>query len=195
MRKINAFLALFTISMISLIVLVVVSFYLFTASTQYPWNWMWMHMGGMMGGNYQVPAQNPVSPYVGVLFIGLIILTAVGAFGLIYFLAFPEEKLVNQLAENRIENFQGNLTTPYSAVLKALTPEERKIIEILRVHNGRYLQKYLRKEAGLTRLKTHRILSRLSERGLLTLIRVGNTNEVVLADWLTQQPKSMEKEN
>jgi len=148
-----------------------------------------------MGGNYQVPAQNPISLYVGALFIGFIILTVVGVFGLIYFIAFPEEKLVNQQAENRIENFQGKLTTPYSAVLKALTPEERKIIEILRVHNGRYLQKYLRKEAGLTRLKTHRILSRLSERGLLTLIRVGNTNEVVLADWLKQQPKSMEKES
>jgi len=195
MRKINAFLVLFIVSIICLIILVIVSFYLFMVGVQYPWDWMWMHMGGMMGGNYQVPAQNPISLYVGALFIGFIILTVVSVFGLIYFIAFPEEKLVNQQAENRIENFQGKLTTPYSAVLKALTPEERKIIEILRVHNGRYLQKYLRKEAGLTRLKTHRILSRLSERGLLTLIRVGNTNEVVLADWLKQQPKSMEKES
>lgn len=147
-------------------------------------------MGGMMGGNYQVPAQNPVSPYLGVLFIGLAVLAVASVFGVIYFIAFPEGKL-NQPAENRIESFQGNLTDSYSAVLKALTPEERKIIEILRVHNGKYLQKYLRKEAGLTRLKTHRILSRLSERGLLTMKKVGNTNEVVLADWLTQ-PKTRE---
>ncbi|MEM2953652.1 MAG: hypothetical protein QXU21_05195 [Candidatus Bathyarchaeia archaeon] len=152
-------------------------------------------MGGMMDGNYQVPTQNPVSPYFGALFIGLVILTVFSVFGVIYFIAFPEVKITSKPSENHMESFQGNLTTPYSAVLKALTPEERKIIEILMVHNGKYLQKYLRKEAGLTRLKTHRILSRLSERGLLSLKRVGNTNEVVLADWLTQQPKTQETEN
>ena len=191
MRKINALLALFIVSIISLIILVAVSFYLFTVSIQYPWNWMWMHMGGMMGGDYQVPTQNPFSPYLGALFIVLVILAVSSVFGVIYFIAFPEGKRANQSAENRIEN----LTTSYSAVLKALTPEERKIIEILMIHDGKYLQKYLRKEAGLTRLKTHRILSRLSDRGLLTLKRVGNTNEVFLADWLTQQPKTQEKEN
>ncbi|MGB9853413.1 MAG: helix-turn-helix transcriptional regulator [Candidatus Bathyarchaeales archaeon] len=152
-------------------------------------------MGGMMGGNYQVPAQNSISLYLEALFIGLVVLAVVSVFGVTYFIAFPERKITNQPSENRIENFQGDLTTPYSAVLKALTQEERKIIEILMVHNGKYLQKYLRKEAGITRLKTHRILSRLSERGLLNMKRVGNTNEVVLADWLTHQPKTREKEN
>lgn len=151
-----------------------------------------MHMSSMMGGNYQVPVQNPISPYLGALFIGLIVLTVASVFGVIYFAVFPEQKLANQPEENYI---QGNLATPYSAVLKALTPEERKIIEILMIHDGKYFQKYLRKEAGLTRLKTHRILSRLRERGLLTLKRFGNTNEVVLADWLKQLPKTRETKN
>jgi uncharacterized membrane protein len=46
------------------------------------------------------------------------------------------------------------------------------------------LQKYIRKEAGLSRLKTHRILARLAVRGIVTLNKFGNTNEVQLTDWL-----------
>ena len=51
-------------------------------------------------------------------------------------------------------------------------------------HKGKYLQKYIRKEAGLSRLKTHRVVARLAERGLITLEKTGNTNEVRLAEWL-----------
>ncbi|MEM2915243.1 MAG: hypothetical protein QXH91_07585, partial [Candidatus Bathyarchaeia archaeon] len=73
MRKLNAFLALFSVSMISLIILVAVSFYLFASNMQYPWDWMWTCMSSMMGGNYQVPYPHPVSPYLGFLFIGFIV--------------------------------------------------------------------------------------------------------------------------
>lgn len=180
MSKINTFLVLFIVSMVSLIVLIVVSFYLFAANMQYPWDWMWMHMSSMMGGDYQVPYQHPALPYFGFLFIGFIVLALVGVFGILYVLVLPEAKLTKEPMRKSIENS----TNPYSVVLKALTPEERKIIEILITHEGKFLQKYLRKEAGLTRLKTHRILSRLSKRGLVVLRKVGNTNEVVLADWL-----------
>lgn len=178
MSKINAFLVLFIVSMVSLIVLIVVSFYLFAANMQYPWDWMWMHMSSMMGGDYQVPYQHPALPYFGFLFIGFIVLALVGVFGILYVLVLSEAKLKEPMRKS-IENS----TDPYSAVLKVLTPEERKIIEILIAHEGKFVQKYLRKEAGLTRLKTHRILSRLSKRGLVVLRKVGNTNEVVLADW------------
>jgi uncharacterized membrane protein len=46
------------------------------------------------------------------------------------------------------------------------------------------LQKYIRNESGLSRLKTHRIVARLAERGIVTLEKMGNTNQVLLADWL-----------
>lgn len=71
-----------------------------------------MHMGGMGDGEYQVPTQNLISPYLGVLFIWLVILVVSSVFGVISFIAFPEVKITNQPSENRIESFQGNLTTP-----------------------------------------------------------------------------------
>jgi uncharacterized membrane protein len=73
----------------------------------------------------------------------------------------------------------------YDAIVKTLTDEERKVIQVLTAHDGKYLQKYIRKEAGLSRLKTHRIVARLAERGIVTLKKSGNTNEVLLANWLS----------
>jgi uncharacterized membrane protein len=68
--------------------------------------------------------------------------------------------------------------------VKTLTDEERSVIQVLTVHDGKYLQKYIRKEAGLSRLKTHRILARLADRGIVSLKKTGNTNQVELSDWL-----------
>jgi uncharacterized membrane protein len=68
--------------------------------------------------------------------------------------------------------------------VKTMTDEERSVVQVLKVHEGKYLQKYIRKEAGLSRLKTHRILARLADRGIVTLKKTGNTNEVQLSDWL-----------
>jgi len=65
-----------------------------------------------------------------------------------------------------------------------VTDEERRVIQVLKVHDGKYLQKYIRKEAGLSRLKTHRILARFAEKGLVSLEKTGNTNQVSLASWL-----------
>jgi len=40
-------------------------------------------------------------------------------------------------------------------VMKTLKPEEQKVILVLRAHGGRYLQKYISKEAELSKVKTH----------------------------------------
>jgi pyruvate/2-oxoglutarate dehydrogenase complex dihydrolipoamide dehydrogenase (E3) component len=50
-----------------------------------------------------------------------------------------------------------------------------------KVHEG---QKYVGKEAGLSRLKTHRIVARFAERGIVTVKPLGNTNEVTVSDWV-----------
>jgi uncharacterized membrane protein len=85
-----------------------------------------------------------------------------------------------------VEQAEQSQCTPLESVVKTLTDEERRIIEVLKVHDGKYLQKYIRKEAGLSRLKTHRIIARFAERGLVTLEKAGNTNQVSLASWLKQ---------
>jgi uncharacterized membrane protein len=149
--------------------------------------------GGMMGGTASTTAQNPALPYFGVAFVVLIGVTIVGIAGLAYFLAFPEIRagaapVICETAVQAIpvEQAEQSQCTPLESVVKTLTDEERRIIEVLKVHDGKYLQKYIRKEAGLSRLKTHRIIARFAERGLVTLEKTGNTNQVFLANWLKQ---------
>jgi uncharacterized membrane protein len=190
MRKVTVFLALLTASLASLIVLIIVGFYIFTAASQYPSSWvssMWGHMGGMMGGATQVPVQNPALPYFGVIFVVLVGFAIVGVGGLVYFLAFPEIKTAAPVVKTSAVQLAQNPNTPYASVLKTLTDEERKVVEVLTAHEGKYLQKYIRKEAGLSRLKTHRIVARLAERGIVALEKTGNTNQVFLANWLKRQ--------
>jgi uncharacterized membrane protein len=184
MQKSSIFLALLIASLVSLLALTVVGFYVFTASP-YPSDWisdMWGHMGGMMR-NSQAPVQNPALPYFGVLFLVLVGVAIVSVGGLVYFLVFPEIKTTD--AATSAEQLSSKNSTPaYDAIVKTLTDEERKVIQVLTAHGGKYLQKYIRKEAGLSRLKTHRIVARLAERGIVILEKSGNTNEVRLADWL-----------
>ena len=80
-----------------------------------------------------------------------------------------------------------------SIVLKTLKLEERSIVGVLDEHGGTYLQKYITKETGLSRLKTHRVVAALSERGIVIVEKHGNTNQVSLVKWFhdemhNQQP-------
>jgi hypothetical protein len=183
MQKVYVFIALLIGSLISLAILMVAGFYVL--SSPYPSNWisdMWGHMGGMMGGT-DLPVQNPALPYFNAAFIVLMGVAIVGLGGLVYFIAFPEIKRTKKTDGSKTPSAQ-NGDTAYDAIMKTLTDEERKVIQVLNAHNGKYLQKYIRKEAGLSRLKTHRILARLADRDIVTLKKTGNTNEVQLSDWL-----------
>jgi len=113
-------------------------------------------------------------PLASLLFLSLTLASVVGVF---YFLIMPEIKMNNsaKAAEIAVE-----------MVMKTLKPEEQKVILVLRAHGGRYLQKYISKEAELSKLKTHRVIARLSERGLVRVTKRGNTNEITLVEWLTQ---------
>jgi len=143
----------------------------------------------MMGQTGATQAStNPLLPYFGVLFAALIGTTIVGIVGLAYYLLYPQIRVgADQSAVQNTSQQTPNGSSPYESVSKTLTEEERKIIDVLNAHNGKYLQKYIRKETGLSRLKTHRIIARLAERGIVSLEKTGNTNQVFLANWLQQQ--------
>jgi hypothetical protein len=193
MRKITYFFILLIVSLGLLVVLLGVNLYLSTLNSTYYPTWMsqmWQQMGGMMGGGMQQTPPTPTNApsFLWVIPVALIGVTLVGVAGVVYFFALPEMKTA-PIEENRsipAKPSNGMSASPYESVLKTATAEERRVLEVLSSHEGRYLQKYIRKEAGLSRLKTHRILARLSERGIVTLTQSGNTNEVVLADWLKQ---------
>ena len=114
-----------------------------------------------------------------VLFSSLLFLSTVLAsvVGVIYFLVLPEIKSSYASAS------AGNGKENTAMVLKTLKPEERSVVNVLDVHGGGYLQKYVRREVGLSRLKTHRVVAALSERGIVQVEKYGNTNQVTLVKW------------
>jgi biotin transporter BioY len=184
MQKTNIFLILLIVSLISLVILMVIGLYVL--ASPYPSSWfndMWGHMGGMMGSS-TVPAQNPALPYFTVLFVVLVGVAVVGAVGLVYFYVVPQIQTAEQATTSQKPPVAQNGASAYEAIVKTLTDEERSVIQVLKAHNGKYLQKYISKEAGLSRLKTHRILARLADRGIVSLKKFGNTNEAQLSDWL-----------
>jgi uncharacterized membrane protein len=65
---------------------------------------------------------------------------------------------------------------------KTLTAEERKIIDILCDHGGRYARANIRAEAGLGWLQTNRVISHLAERGVIGLEKSGASLELVLKE-------------
>lgn len=152
-------------------------------------------MSSMMDGSWnqsstvQTPTtQNTILPLIG--FVALIGAALTGSGGAVYYFKVPKIRTTTLMAESTINNLSQNSVTPIESVSKTLTTEERKVLEILTSHDGKYLQKYIRAETGLSRLKTHRIVSRLAERGIVTLQQSGNTNEVRLSSWLQNKPYS-----
>ena len=96
--------------------------------------------------------------------------------GVIYFLVLPEMK----------NYVSGNGKEVASVVLRTLKPEERLVVGILDANGGNYLQKFITKESGLSRLKTHRVVAALSERGIVKVEKQGNTNEISLVEWFRE---------
>jgi len=154
-------------------------------------------MNGMMGGNWgptstpQTPTttatQSSFLPLIG--FATLIGAALTGTGGAIFYFAFPKAKADEPISPyHATTSAPVNLATPYSTISKTLTEEERKILDVLVLHNGKYLQKYIRAETGMSRLKIHRIVTRLAERGIVTFEKTGNTNEVHLSTWLQTSP-------
>ena len=201
MRRITLFLVLTIASVASLIATVTAGYYVLAAPNSQANNWgnVWNGMmGGMMGGyngytgTQGQTAVSAAAPYFGVAFIVLAGVAVVGVVGLIYFIAFPEIKknhevspqvagAVSAVPANQAADVS---SSPYETVFKTLTANERKVVEVLKSHDGKYLQKYIRSEAALSRLQTHRIVSRLADREIVSLEKTGNTNTVLLADWL-----------
>ena len=170
-------------SILLFVVLLVVGF-LSTPSSTPSTDWVgntWSCMGDWMSGSY--PNSDPFLNLYGILLIMAVIVAILGIGGFAYFFIFPELKITSQPPQT-ITNETTRDSSPYESVLKTLNEDERKVLNVLKQHDGKYLQKYIRHEAKLSRLKTHRVIARFAERGIVTLKKMGNTNEVTLAEWL-----------
>ena len=210
MQKVHIFLIVLITTVGVLVSLAAVAWYLAaTAPSYYGSSWMeqmWGRWGGMMGGGGTSASSN-----LWVVPVLLIAASAVAVIGVVFYLVFPELRYIKgascspQIPESvpvqakttqttaptssaisNISTVSPNLpaTNTCYVLLKTMTPEEQKVLNVLISHQGKYLQKYLGKEAGLNRLKTHRIIARFAQRGIVTVTEYGNTNEVLLADWV-----------
>ena len=154
-------------------------------------------MGGMMGSNGTTTTS---TNNLWIIPIAIIAVVAIGSIGFSFYMIYPEirnirptcEPIKNEIGSaslaktSGIENTVSN-PAPNSCevVLKTMTPQEQKVLTVLMAHQGKYLQKYVSKEAGLSRLKTHRIVVRFAERGIVTAKPLGNTNEITVSDWVS----------
>jgi uncharacterized membrane protein len=110
------------------------------------------------------------------LFLSTVLASMVGV---IYFLVLPEIRTYYGQDLDSVE-------TGFQMVMKTLGPDEKKVVSILQQHGGTYLQKYITKDAGFSKLKTHRVVARLAERSIVYVVKRGNTNEVSLTKWLLE---------
>ena len=211
MRRVHIFLIILTVALGILLSLVAISLYLSdTIPSYYQSSWMnqmWQSMGignsagsgnnggmgGMMGGNSTETTNLWIIP------ITIIAVAIVGVLGFSFYLVLPEIRNTKRTcdpAKNDAISLTSAKTlgieTPISnvasnscdVILKTMTAQEQKVLTLLIAHQGRYLQKYVGKEAGLSRLKTHRIVARFAERGIVTVKPMGNSNEVTISDWV-----------
>ena len=203
MERLKLFILVLTIAIGVLLVLVGVSWYLaITSQSYYQSSWMgqmWESMtggGGMMGGTGG-------SAYLWLIPVGLIAVVILSVIGVSFYLVFPEiRSSKNTCAPPKTEQVQtvassidagGKAVTDsssnpmaYEVLLKTMTPAEQKVLNVLRAHKGKYLQKYIGKEAGLNRLQTHRIIARFAQRDIVTAKPFGNSNEISLSNWIIQ---------
>ncbi len=173
-------------------------------------------MGGMMGDGYYGNGSGTTPSYLWIIPVLLIVIVATAIAGVAFYLAYPELKYIRakgscntqtpgptftqapqtpqtQTPQSKIETqptpqpVAATATQNCDVLLKTMTPEEQTVMNILLTHKGKYLQKYVAKEAGLSRLKTHRIVARFAQRGIVTVKEFGNTNEIVISDWVNSQ--------
>jgi uncharacterized membrane protein len=206
MRRLHIFLAILIVTLSVLLTLFVIAwYYAATAPSYYGSSWMGQMWGGMMGSNYG-GYYGTTASYLWVIPVVLIALVSCAVIGVGFYLVFPELRYVrskNTCDSQTIKAVlnQGvntkTLATEAPAVptvasisqncdvlLKTMNSEEQRVMNVLIAHDGKYLQKYVVKEAGLSRLKTHRIIARFAQRGIVTVKEFGNTNEILLSDWI-----------
>ena len=96
----------------------------------------------------------------------IISIAIVAGAGIYYFMASKMEKKV-EIVKNNTE-----------VLLKFLSPDERKLVNLLIENNGKILQAELTRLPGMSKVKSHRVVQRLIDRGVIEKETLGKTNIV-----------------
>lgn len=186
MNRMFAFLLVAGVSLVSLLLLIFWSLATYPLGNAPMNEMMRQMMGGSVGAGTQAMQGMPWFMWGSIIVVAAIVL--VGVFGLGYYLAYPQIRLGppgHAIAAPTLTTMEGSKMS-WSTLLRTSKQDERRVLEVLASHNGTYLQKFIVKESGFSKLRTHRIISRFAERGIVTAVKSGNTNEIKLADWLKE---------
>ncbi len=88
--------------------------------------------------------------------------------------------LMNATLEKQKKVVQTNL----GIIMKFLSPDDREIVSLLLEKDGRTTQSEIARLPGMSRLKAHRIVKKLEERGIVHVEKYGKINSVRIVDEL-----------
>jgi len=81
----------------------------------------------------------------------------------------------------KLENKKKELEKVTEALVQFLNRDEKKVVEKILESEGKLYQSEISRIEGIGKLKSHRILQRLSDRGVVEIEKHGKTNLVRLA--------------
>ena len=84
------------------------------------------------------------------------------------------------LMSTKIENKQKELSKITEALISFLNKEEKIVVKKLIENDGKILQSEISRTQGIGKVKSHRILQRLIDRGVIEKQDYGKTNYIIL---------------
>ena len=88
------------------------------------------------------------------------------------------------LLNTTIENQKKIVKTNVEIIMKFLNPEEREVVELLLKKDNMTTQSEISKAPGMTRLKAHRIVKKLEDRGVVHVEKYGKINMIRIVEEL-----------
>lgn len=138
-------------------------------------------MGGTSTGQHPQPAGGPYVTLWPVLFIASASIAVIAVGGYVLAPEIPYRKGSPPV---------GIAFQPVGTVMRVVKEDERKVLKALMDAGGQCTQRDIAKQTQFTRLKTHRIIARLAERGIVLVEKYGNTNKITLPQWLRSAASS-----
>jgi len=84
--------------------------------------------------------------------------------------------LIYYLMSERMESKEKSLKNNTEILLRFLNEDEKKLVNALIESDGKVLQAEITRLPGMTKVKSHRIVQRLLDRGVIEKDQVGKTN-------------------
>jgi hypothetical protein len=137
-------------------------------------------------GFTNIQALIPIAVVIAVLLVALIVILLFPRLRSVK-ASKPLEPEVHRIEENKAveKNVEAKAAeSPLDVTIRLLHDDERRVVEALAKAGGSMLQKDISYDLKLSRVKTHRVLVGLIERGVVKAEKQYNTNMITLSAWL-----------